>query len=68
MPARVGRVSDADPGLLRHLEEIGVVPGVRLSVLSRDSGGVVRLSVSGRRRSIGKEAAQKVYVSAEPAS
>ena len=34
-PARVTRVSDDDADLLRYLSQLGLVPGVRLSVLER---------------------------------
>jgi DtxR family Mn-dependent transcriptional regulator len=59
----VARVSDADPGLLRHLDGMGVVPGAVVTVTRRDSGGMLRLRVDGRNRALGREAAEMVYVS-----
>jgi DtxR family Mn-dependent transcriptional regulator len=60
--ARVSRVSDADPDLLRHLQGMGVVPGASVAVMGRESGGALRLRVKGRQRLIGREAAERVFV------
>lgn len=62
---RVVRVSDADSGLLRHLEQLGIVPGVVVSGIRRESGGAMRLRVGRREEMLGREAAQSVYVSFE---
>ena len=43
----VGRVSDDDPGLLRYLQEIGLVPGQRIELRhSAPFGGSRRASRS----------------------
>jgi len=61
--ARVARVSDADPGLLRHLHTLGIVPGATVTGMRRESGGALRLRVGRREQLLGREAAEKVYVS-----
>lgn len=60
---RVARVDDADSALLRHLQQLGVVPGVVVSSVRRETGGVVRLKVGRRSQILGREAAERVYVS-----
>jgi DtxR family Mn-dependent transcriptional regulator len=60
---RVARVDDADSALLRHLQQLGVVPGVVVSSVRRETGGAVRLRVGRREQMLGREAAQSVYVS-----
>lgn len=62
---RVVRVSDADSGLLRHLEQLGIVPGVLVSGIRRESGGAMRLRVGRRMEMLGREAAESVYVSVD---
>ena len=61
--ARVARVSDADPNLLRHLHRLGIVPGVTVSGMRRESGGALRLRVGRRMELLGREAAERVFVS-----
>jgi DtxR family Mn-dependent transcriptional regulator len=69
----VARVSDSDPDLLRHLRTLGVVPGAApahpqadrssyVAVTGRDIGGTIRLRVGGRRRTIGRDAAEQVFL------
>lgn len=60
--AEVGRVSDLDPELLRHLRQLGIVPGARVSRVARESGGVLRLRVGRRAVVLGREAAEQVFV------
>lgn len=60
--ALVGRVSDGDPALLRHLRDLGIVPGARVSAIRRESGGTVRLRVGGRERRVGRDAAERVFI------
>ena len=62
--ARVARVSDGDPGLLRHLQRLGIVPGAVVSGMRRESGGALRLKVGRREELLGREAAERVFVSA----
>jgi DtxR family Mn-dependent transcriptional regulator len=59
---RVARVSDGDPALLRHLQRLGIVPGATLSSVRRESGGALRLHVGRREELLGREAAERVYV------
>jgi DtxR family Mn-dependent transcriptional regulator len=62
-PVRIDRVRDMDPGLLRHLGQAGIVPGAVVSVVSRESGGAIRLKVGRRPQAvIGREAAEQVYL------
>ena len=60
--ARVARVNDRDPELLRHLHRLGIVPGAMLSAIRRESGGALRLRIGGREELIGREAAEMIYV------
>jgi DtxR family Mn-dependent transcriptional regulator len=59
---RVARVSDSDPGLLRHLQRLGIVPGTVVSGVRRESGGALRLRVGRREEMLGREAAEKIFV------
>jgi len=59
---RVARVSDEDPALLRHLEGIRIVPGAVVSGVRRDTGGVLHLRAGRREELLGREAAERVYV------
>jgi DtxR family Mn-dependent transcriptional regulator len=63
--ARVARVSDGDPGLLRHLLRLGIVPGAAVSSIRRESGGALRLRVGRREELLGREAAEQVYVTVD---
>jgi DtxR family Mn-dependent transcriptional regulator len=64
-PARVTRVSDADSNLLRHLQALGIVPGAGIAVLDQESGGAIRVRVKGTEQLLGREAAERVFVTAE---
>ncbi len=59
----VRRVEDDSAELLRHLREVGIVPGarvvVRRAVLAE---GVLQLSVDGKKRTLGLMPAQSVFV------
>ena len=59
---RVARVSDEDPALLRHLKGMGIVPGAVLSRVRRDTGGVLHLRAGRREELLGRQAAERVYV------
>jgi DtxR family Mn-dependent transcriptional regulator len=62
----VRRVSDRDPELLRHLDDLGLRPGERIDVVEViPFGGGVRARVGGREHVIGIEAAAAVEVSTE---
>ena len=60
---RVVEVSDEDAGRLRYLAELGLRPGTRVQLLERAPfGGVLRLKVGSRERTIGRELADVVLV------
>lgn len=62
--ARVERVSDRDPEVLRHLAKIGLQPGTRIVIEGSDPyGGPVWVRVGKRRHALGTELVTKVYVS-----
>ena len=61
--ARVLRVSDEDPGMLRYLGEMGITPGETLTVEGREPfGGPITLRIGDVLRSIGPELAAHVRV------
>jgi DtxR family Mn-dependent transcriptional regulator len=61
--ARVLRVSDEDPGMLRYLAAIDIVPGAELIVEGREPfGGPITLRVGQTLRSVGPELATHVRV------
>lgn len=61
---RVERVGDRDPGQLRYLAELGIVPGTRIEVVSRAPfDGPITLRVGRSTRSIGPALARQIFVS-----
>jgi DtxR family Mn-dependent transcriptional regulator len=61
--ARVVRVSDDDPEMLRYLGELEIMPGAELIVVSKAPyGGPISLRVSGHLLSIGPALASQVMV------
>jgi DtxR family transcriptional regulator, Mn-dependent transcriptional regulator len=63
-PARVERVSDRDPEVLRHLASIGLQPGADILIERKDPfGGPVWVKVGRRRHALGGEITTRVYVS-----
>jgi DtxR family Mn-dependent transcriptional regulator len=60
---RVVEVSDEDAGRLRYLGSLGLKPGARVQLLERAPfGGLLRLKVGARERTIGAELADTVLV------
>jgi DtxR family Mn-dependent transcriptional regulator len=60
----VRRVSDRSPAVLRHLREVGLVPGARLEVLrATPESGVLELQIEEQARIVGAEPARAVWVS-----
>lgn len=60
----VRRVSDRSPAVLRHLREVGLIPGARLEVLrATPESGVLELQVEKQSRIVGAEPARAVWVS-----
>ena len=61
--ARVVRMSDRDPELLRYLKKRGIVPGATLRLVEREPfDGPISLTVGRAKQSIGATAAAAVYV------
>lgn len=61
--ARVARVSDRDPAMLRYLGELGLYPETLVELIERvPFGGPLRLLVDGARRDVGEELARHVFV------
>lgn len=64
--AKVVRVSDEDAPLLRHLAEVGLVPGARVEVLrAEEVEGVLKLRVGKREQVLGVVPARGVWVEVE---
>lgn len=62
-PARVERVSDRDPEALRYMGELGLKPGVSITVQERSPfGGPVWVKVRGERHAVGRELAENIWV------
>jgi DtxR family Mn-dependent transcriptional regulator len=63
--ARVARVPDKDPAMLRYLGELGLYPRTPIELVGRDPyGGPLRLLVDGEERTVGEELARRVWVTA----
>jgi len=60
----VSSVYERDRRLLEYLEGLGVRPGSKVSVESRNADDTLTLRVDGRRVQLGRSAAQKVWVRA----
>jgi DtxR family Mn-dependent transcriptional regulator len=60
--ARVVSVFERDRQLLEYLDALGVRPGTRLSVVSRNYDETLTLRVNGRMVQLGRPAAGKVWV------
>jgi len=60
---RVSRVGDEDASLLRHLAELGITPGARVTVVARAPfDGPMTLLVDGAERIVGRGVAGGVWV------
>jgi DtxR family Mn-dependent transcriptional regulator len=67
-PAVLRRVSDSDPEMLRYLDERGIRPGARLTVIRREPfGGPLLVEVEGREHALGGELADKMRVEVQEA-
>jgi len=65
---RVVEVSDRDPELLRYLTRLKLKIGTRIKVCERAPfGGPITIKVGSSSVAIGREAAERIRVSAEPA-
>lgn len=62
--ARVVRVDEKDPELLRYLQERGLVPGSKLQLVQRDATGqTLTLAIGGQQHVVGPRVAEAVFVS-----
>ncbi|HBQ60311.1 MAG TPA: DtxR family transcriptional regulator [Balneolaceae bacterium] len=63
-PYIVGRVKDQDPELLRYLEKIGVLPGVKLKVVEKApfNGPITVTLEEEQEQTIGNAVASEVYL------
>ena len=63
--AVVGRVSDQDPERLRYLQQLGITPGTRVTLLETlPFDGPLRLEIAGVEQVIGRSLAATVQVAA----
>lgn len=59
----IGRVKDQDPELLRYLEKIGIIPGVKIEVLEKAPfNGPVKVLLEDKEEVIGYAVASEVYL------
>lgn len=68
---RLAWVRDDDPEVLRYMEELGLLPGSRVEVLTRAPfEGPITVRVEGKRQVVGRKVAEKVFVTeiGEPVS
>ena len=59
----IGRVRDQDPEVLRYLEKIGVIPGVKLMVLDKAPfDGPIKVRLEEEEKTLGFSLAKQVYL------
>lgn len=59
----VQRVKNQDSEVLRQLEQAGIIPGVKITIVKRDKEeGCLHLEVDGRKTSINDTLAAQIYV------
>lgn len=59
----IGRVKDQSPELLRYFEEIGIIPGVKISIKKREPlKGPITLKIENREQVIGFDVAQNIFL------
>lgn len=62
-PYIVSRVRDQDPELLRYLEKIGLLPGVKVTVKKKEPfNGPITLLIEETEQALGHEMATKIFV------
>ncbi len=62
-PYIIGRVKDQDPELLRYLEKIGVIPGVKIKILEKTPfNGPIKVQLEEDEQVIGHAVASEVYL------
>ena len=62
-PAQVTSVFERDRRLLEYLDGLGIRPGVRLRIVSRNYDETLTLKVGGKSVQLGRGAATKVWIS-----
>jgi DtxR family Mn-dependent transcriptional regulator len=63
IPLIVIEVDDGDPALLRYLGKLGIYPGTKLTIATRDPfGGPLSITINDRQYNLGDEAAQAIRV------
>ncbi|MEX0724413.1 MAG: metal-dependent transcriptional regulator [Gracilimonas sp.] len=64
VPYIIGRVKDQDPELLRYLEKIGVIPGVKIEVIEKTPfNGPVKVKLEkDQEQTLGHAVASEVYL------
>lgn len=60
-PARIGRILESGHGVARNLSALGLVPGVRVTVLHAQ-GGPLLVRVGESRLALGRGLAQRILV------
>ncbi len=59
----IGRVKDQDPELLRYLEKIGIIPGVKIQIIDKAPfNGPVQVKLEDDEKTIGFNIAEQVYL------
>jgi len=58
------RVSDRNAGILRHLAAAGLLPGAHVRVVRVDDDGALRVQAPAGERTVSRETAEAVYVTA----
>lgn len=59
----VNRVKDQDPELLRYLEKIGLLPGIKMKITKKAPfKGPITLMIEGNMQVIGHDVAQNIFV------
>lgn len=59
----ISRVKDQNPELLRYLEKLGLIPGVKLKIVEREPfDGPIMLEITDKRISIGHNVAESIFV------
>ncbi len=65
--ARIARVADRDPEFLKLAERLGLRPGVRVKIASRDAAAdLLELDLGrGKRATLGRRAAARIFVESD---
>lgn len=59
----IGRVKDQNPELLRYLEKLGVIPGVKLQIIDKAPfNGPIHVKLEDEEKTIGFNIAEQIYL------